>query len=536
MRFGLFPLSQHEGAILAHGVHAPGLVIKKGTRVDAALIAKLAEAGVVEAMLAVPEPGDCDEDPAAARLAARLCGEGVRVDTAFTGRANLFAETAGVLVVDEAAVKAFNSLDEALTLATLPAFASVPAGAMVATVKIIPYAVQEALVARGEAIGPVLRLAPFTRTRVALVSTLLPGLAPKVIDKTVRVTAERLAKAGAALVHEARVPHETQALAQALAALPPCDMVIVFGASAIADRRDVIPAALEQAGGHVTHLGMPVDPGNLMMLGAFRGVPFLGAPGCARSPRENGFDFVLMRLLAGLDVTSDDIAAMGIGGLLMEIVSRPQPRAGEEAAPQGPRVGLVLAAGRSTRMGGPNKLLEELDGKVLVRHAAEAALAAGLDEVIVVTGHQGDKVRQALEGLPLRFVDNPAFAEGLSTSLTAGLAACPDTLEAVLVLLGDMPYVRPPLLKALIAAYQPDKGLHAAVPVVAGRRGNPVLWGRRFLPLLREVSGDQGGRGILTAHPEAVAEIAFDDPAALIDLDTPDALSRARQGRPGSED
>ena len=103
-------------------------------------------------------------------------------------------------------------------------------------------------------------------------------------------------------------------------------MAIIFGASAIADRRDVIPSALETIGGRVEHFGMPVDPGNLLLIGTARGHPIIGAPGCARSPKENGFDWVLIRLLAGLPVTREDISSLGVGGLLMEIIARPQPR------------------------------------------------------------------------------------------------------------------------------------------------------------------------------------------------------------------
>src|SRR5206468_10926446 len=122
----------------------------------------------------------------------------------------------------------------------------------------------------------------------------------------------------------------------------------------------VIPAALESAGGAIEHFGMPVDPGNLMLIGKLRGAPVIGAPGCARSPKENGFDWVLMRLLAALPVSREDVTGMGVGGLLMEIVTRPQPRA-EPAAPHEKRIAaVVLAAGRSTRMGGPNKLVAEI--------------------------------------------------------------------------------------------------------------------------------------------------------------------------------
>ena len=171
---------------------------------------------------------------------------------------------------------------------------------------------------------------------------------------------------------------------------------------------------------------MPVDPGNLMLIGTARGQPLIGAPGCARSPKENGFDWVLMRLLAGLPVSRSDITGMGVGGLLMEIVTRPQPR-DEPVKADGRRIAaIILAAGRSTRMGGPNKLLAEIGGRPLVRIAVEEALASSAQPVIVVTGHQREKVEAALEGLKVQRVHNPDFAEGLSTSLKAGLAAVPD--------------------------------------------------------------------------------------------------------------
>jgi molybdenum cofactor cytidylyltransferase len=154
-----------------------------------------------------------------------------------------------------------------------------------------------------------------------------------VIDKTIAVLGKRLEPAGAAVTAEARVPHDAAALTKALAhqATGDTDLLIVFGASAIADRRDVIPAAIEAAGGRIEHFGMPVDPGNLLLIGSLNDKPVIGAPGCARSPKENGFDWVLQRLLADVPVTRADITALGVGGLLMEIISRPQPRAGGES-------------------------------------------------------------------------------------------------------------------------------------------------------------------------------------------------------------
>jgi molybdenum cofactor cytidylyltransferase len=271
---------------------------------------------------------------------------------------------------------------------------------------------------------------------------------------------------------------------------------------------------------------MPVDPGNLMLVGDLGGRPVLGAPGCARSPKENGFDWILARLLAGLPVTRNDITAMGVGGLLMEIVTRPQPRETREVPqPDGRRIAaIVLAAGRSTRMGGPNKLLAEVGGKPLARIAAEEALASRADPVIVVTGHQRERVEQALAGLKVRFVHNPDFADGLSTSLKAGIAAVPADADGAIVCLGDMPQVRAALIDRMIAAFDPARGALVVVPTIEGKRGNPVLWSRRFFPELATLDGDVGARHLIATYGEALTEVPA-DAAALIDIDTPEALS-----------
>ena len=530
MKFGSVPLREAEGGIAVHSIRKDGLVLKKGTLIGPAEIAALAQVGIAEIVVARIEPGDVSEDAAAAEIAVAVSGGGVRVDRAFTGRANLFAQTAGVLVIDKEGVDRLNEVDESITFATLAAYKPVVAGEMVATVKIIPFAVtaaqRDAALAVVRAHTPLLSIAPYRIRKVAVVSTLLPGLADKVIDKTLKVTQQRLAPAGATIISEQRVPHEQGALAIALehALDAGAELVLVFGASAIADRRDVIPAAVEAIGGRVEHFGMPVDPGNLLLVGSARSHPVLGAPGCARSPKENGFDWVLMRLLAGLSVPRAAISGMGVGGLLMEIVTRPQPRA-EEAAPRPRRIAaVILAAGRSTRMGGPNKLLAEIARRPLVRIAAEAALVSRADPVIVVTGHQRAEVEKVLAGMPVRLVHNPDFAQGLGTSLKAGIAAVPADADGAVVCLGDMPRVDAPLLNRLIAAFDPDRGALVVVPTFAGKRGNPVLWSRRFFPDLMTIEGDVGARHLIGRYGEAVVEVAVEGEAAFVDVDTPEAL------------
>jgi molybdenum cofactor cytidylyltransferase len=533
MKFGPASPAEAVGGVTVHTLRQGSLVLKKGTTIGAAEVEALAKAGVKEIVVVRLDEGDVSEDVAAASIAQAVTGEGINVERAFTGRANLFAARPGVLVIDREAVDRINNVDEAITFATLPAFKPVVEGEMIATVKLIPFGVEARLRdAAVKAAGKgALRVAPYVIKRVGVVSTLLPGLASKVVDKTLRVTAERLAPAGAAIIGERRVPHEEAALAPAIKELLGlgAELVIVFGASAIADRRDVIPAAITDIGGAIEHFGMPVDPGNLLLIGSAGGVPVLGAPGCARSPVENGFDWVLMRLLAGIKVTRAELMGMGVGGLLMEIVTRPQPRTKPETEGNRNVAAIILAAGRSTRMGGPNKLLAELSGKKLVRIAAEQALASKASEVVVVTGHQADLVEQALAGLKVKFIRNPDFAGGLASSVKAGISAVSAEVDGAVVCLGDMPLIDAGLIDRLIDAFAPDRGNLIAVPVAEGRRGNPVLWSRRFFRELMTLDGDIGARHLIARHAEAVAEVPVEGESAFLDIDTPQALEAARR-------
>ena len=253
MKFGAVAPKDALGATAVHTIRQGTLVLKKGTLIGAAEVAALEAAGIKDIVAARLEPGDISEDVAAADIAKAVAGAAVHVDRAFTGRANLFAETPGVLVVDKDAIDKLNRIDEAITFATLQAFKPVVAGEMIATVKIIPFAVGKEAhdAALKAAAKPLLRVAPYRVSKVGVVSTLLPGLAAKVIEKTLKITAERLAPAGASIVAERRVPHEREAVARALDEVlkAGAELAIVFGASAIADRRDVIPAALEAIGG-----------------------------------------------------------------------------------------------------------------------------------------------------------------------------------------------------------------------------------------------------------------------------------------------
>ena len=525
MRFGLMPLAGAEGAILAHGIGG----LKKGRRLDTPDIEALQAAGINEAMLAVLEEGDIHEDEAARRIALALAGDGIEVSAPHTGRCNLHARAAGLVRLDPAAIDRINTLHESITLATLRPFEVVASGQMLATVKIIPFACPDWAVASAEEIARQGRLAAqaFTRRRAALVSTQTPGFRPSLHDKTRTVIERRLAGLGSVLTSEVRVPHEAGAIAAAIAATraTDVDIVLIMAASATTDRADTVPMAIEEAGGDVVHVGMPVDPGNLLVLGAYDGRPVIGVPGCARSPKLNGLDFVLQRLSAGIPVTARDVQAMGVGGLLQEIASRPQLRElPADPPPHGHVAALLLAAGRSTRMQGHNKLLLPLGGQPLVAHAARALAASRASPVITVTGHDREAIEAALAGHEITLVHNPAFATGMASSLKAGLAAVPADASAVLVCLADMPALRTADIDHLLAAFDPASGREIIVPVFGGKRGNPVLLSRRFFPDIMRCEGDTGARQVVAANPDAVFEVEMGTASILADADTPAAF------------
>jgi len=541
VKFGRISLTDAAGAILGHSQSAGTRRLKKGHVLTPADIDALTAAGVTEILAARLEAGDVPEDQAAAALAAALTGPGARVATAFTGRANLYAEAPGLALIDTAAIDAINLIDEAITVATVPAHEEVEPGQMLATVKIIPFAVPRAVLDRclAEVRDRRIGVAAYRPARAGLISTALPDTKPSVLAKTESVMADRLAAMGAALGDSRRVGHDEDALAAALAdqlALG-LDPLLVVGASAIVDRGDVIPAAIVKAGGRVDHFGMPVDPGNLLLLGRIGDIRVLGVPGCARSPKLNGFDFVLRRLIAGVPVGRLDLMRMGAGGLLKEITSRPMPRTGDPrtgdvAAPQAPRrpriAAIVLAAGRSTRMGPANKLLQDIDGRPMVARVVDAALASTARPVVVVTGHQAEAVQAALAGRDVTFVHNPDYATGLASSLRHGLSALPADCDGALVALGDMPRLTAGHLEQLISAFSPVEGRAIIVPTWGGKRGNPVLWAARFFPEMKAVAGDVGARHLIGEHADLVREVESPDDAVLLDVDTPDILARLR--------
>ncbi|MCM2290168.1 MAG: NTP transferase domain-containing protein, partial [Sulfuritalea sp.] len=396
MIFGEFPLAQCEGLLLAHSLRVAGGTMKKGRRLTSADLQALSAAGHASVYGARLAAADLDEDAAAAAVAALLPGTGIVARRAYTGRCNLHATQRGLVTIDAGIIERINRIDEAVTVATLPPLSAVRAGAVVATVKILPLAVGADVIARcGEQAGQggALGLLPYAEKRAALIVTEQPGDPAKNYAAAVTSSRRRIEDLGSHLGLVQRCAHQRDAVALALreTLAAGCDLLMIAGATVPKDRADTIPSAIVAAGGEILHFGMPVEPGNMLLLARIGDVPVIILPGCARSRRTNGLDWVLQRMLAGLPMGAGEIMAMGVGGLIRSAPEAAEdPDAVEPVAQRiasGRRVAaLVLAAGSSRRMAGSNKLLQPVGGVPMVRRAANAALASRCAGVVVVTG------------------------------------------------------------------------------------------------------------------------------------------------------
>ena len=339
MKFESTPLTDALGAILGHNVYDGDgrRVLRKGRALGTEELEVLAGLGRSEVFAASLEPGDVDENEAARRVSEAVSGPGLTLRGPTTGRVNLHAETLGVLRVDAEALDRINDYD-GVTLATLPNHGVAAGGKMVATTKILPYAVPEETVAAAEGVAeaPLIRLDPLPPGRAALVvsGTVAADQSAgreRLVGGFEKAFRRRLGDLGADLAMVRFMPLQGErgvaGLASAVAELAPqVDLLILAGETAIQDRHDLAPTAIEAAGGTVICYGAPVDPGNLLLLAELGGTPVLGAPGCARSPKRNIVDLVLPRLLVGDRLTRRDITSLGHGGLLEDVPERPLPR------------------------------------------------------------------------------------------------------------------------------------------------------------------------------------------------------------------
>jgi molybdenum cofactor cytidylyltransferase len=534
--FGDLTVDKAAGAILAHSLKVGKQSFRKGRTLSDDDIALLRKADFDTIVAVRLESTDLHENEAAERLATAIAGDNLSLSPTATGRCNLVAKSDGLAIVDADTIDALNLTNEIIAISTVPPYRKVSKDDVVATVKIITFAISQTIIEACEAIvvsqGIPVSLAPFNSKKIGLLQTKLPILRDSLIKKGKDVTSSRIEALGSELLLTAECRHDVDNIFMALLTFKSseCEIVLVLGASAIADRGDVLPAAIEKCGGTVEHFGLPVDPGNLMLLGSIGEMKILGLPGSARSPRLHGFDWVLQRLVADIDVKAEDLMRMGVGGLLKDIPSRPLPRTVAVKADNPMTVdrnitAIILGAGQSRRMGEVNKLLAEIDDKPMILHVIEAAQASKANSILVVTGHEQEKLQSALSHIDLKFVHNPDYAEGLSTSLSAAMSVLEDDVDAAVVCLGDMPNITAEHINGLIDAFDPEASRQICVPTFNGKWGNPVLWDQRFFSAMQNVSGDVGARHLIGEHQDVLYEVSLEDNAVLTDLDTPAALA-----------
>lgn len=526
MWFGELPITECAGCILAHSQALATGRVSKGTLLDKPLIDKFQASGFQTLTVARLDADDVEENIAAEKLALAFTGAGVYVEKAHTGRVNIYASTDGLLGYDTASFIAANSVCSDITIAVVVPDQWVLAGRMIASAKIIPYAVSSHdLDAAIKAAAEISVHSP-TPSKAVLIQTVLPSVKDKVLDKTVRVTAQRLDVRESSLMMQLRCDHQIDALAQAIekASESQPDMILIVGASAISDQCDVVPAAVESLGGTIKRVGLPVDPGNLLMLAEYQGRPVLGLPGCARSPKHNGLDLLLDKIVCNVKITDDWLNGLCVGGLLGEVHDRPQPRVAVKTSRANGVAAIVLAAGSSRRAGSENKLLHSYQSKPMISAVVEAVIASNVAEGLVVTGYQSDQVKEAIKSYDITVCHCTRYAEGMAHTIASGLSRL-QRYDAVIVCLGDMPHVTTGTINRVMSS-QKNIADKIVVPVYNGVRGNPVMIGRTFFDTLLQHEGDSGARFLINQYPKKVVEVDVNDESVLKDYDTPESLQK----------
>ena len=528
--------SEAIGHLSVHAIRTPQLNIRKGAVIHPEDAARMIEAGISKIISAVADDGDVHEDEACDILADLLRGEHIAFSPASTGRVNFTSQCLGLLRYDTEKLKQINLIDEGITLALVQHNQLLAPGDMAATLKIIPLFISRASLQKVAALlsdSQLFAIHPLASKKVQLIQTRFEHQSPAIFDATAAVTQERLVKLGSQLEGNTVIAHTQDALQEALdaACSGDAELILISGASAIAHRDDLIPRTLVESGGVVDHFGLAVDPGNLLMLGHIQDKLVIGMPGCARSPKLNGLDWVLHLYLAGLPLNESELASMSAGGLLMEIASRPLPRSLSSRKPKKPHIeAVLLAAGTSSRMGEVNKLTIDIEGTPLIRRVADAIVSSDADGLTVILGHQAEHVSEALQGIDARFIFNPDYLSGQSTSVQCGVTHLPQAATDMMVFLADMPFITADVINRLIDAHikLQDRWSRITLPSVGGNRANPVLWGEAFFDEIKTLSGDTGARALFNTYQSAMNMIEMDELHLSLDADTEEDVMHIR--------
>ena len=519
------------GAVLAQTYNLPSKIISKGTFVTNEFVGYFKIGNVKTILCAVPEEGDIHEDEAAKAISSAIDKNHIYADKASTGRVNFKSQSLCLVRYDRDFIKEVNLVDESIAFSIVEHNQLLAEGDLIATLKIIPFFMQKKYVDRVIkmlAKDELFKIHNLKKKEVTLIQTCFEWQKKSIFTATSNVTKARLEALGCSLKKEKLINHDYDTLCAIIRSSVKNDpeILLISGASAITDRSDYIPKAILSEGGELIQYGLAVDPGNLLLIGKVGKTTVIGMPGCARSPKLNGFDWVLQLLMADIPINREELADMGAGGLLMEIASRPLPRALAKSVSKGEKkvMGVILAAGNSTRMGRENKLLRNIGNAPLIRNTAIEMLKSDLDSCSIVLGYQSDKVADVIKDLNVNLILNPLWKEGQASSLRAAINTLDSTYSDLLIMLGDLPGIKSSHINSIIEEHliTDNRKSKITIPSFKGQKGNPVIWGRSFFHDLSNLEGDVGGRNLFSEHPAAINILEMDDPWVVKDADTPE--------------
>jgi len=267
---------------------------------------------------------------------------------------------------------------------------------------------------------------------------------------------------------------------------------------------------------------MPVDPGNLLLLGKIKNTHVIGLPGCARSPSLNGFDWVLEKVISGTNITKLNISNMGVGGLLKTLNIRAKS---EKESKSYNITNIILAAGQSKRMREMNKLLIKIDNQTMIEKIVDISLKSSANNTIVVLGYENDILQRILDNKKITTIVNKEYLKGQSSSLQLGISALPEDCDAALIMLGDMPNINSRLINQLIENYNPNDNKSIIIPTYKNKKGNPVLIDREFFPDILSIKGDKGAKDIIKVNKNYIKELPQKNSTIVEDIDTKDDLA-----------
>ena len=526
MYFGQVKVNECVNSILAHTVTIDGKKFLKGriiSKEDQEYFVKNNLEYLICAKLAKK---DIHEDNAANILAKMFNNNTLALEKAFTGRANILANESGLLVINEEKIRKFNKISNSITIATLQNNCIVHKGEMIATIKIIPFSIMEKSIKTIEKINlkKSIQVQTYKAKKCALLLTHFNQENIKLNNISQKRIKERLDPLNCSINIIKTCEHNSNDITKNIKkfAEKDIDLILILGSSAIVDIRDKIPEAIVNSGGKIIRFGMPVDPGNLLLLGKIKNTPIIGLPGCARSPTLNGFDWVLERLLSGNAISNNDISDMGVGGLLKTINKRKTSLTKDIKYKI---TNIILAAGQSKRMLNDNKLLIKINKKTMLATMITKSLNSSADNTVLVLGYQSDVIQEIIQDKNITTIVNKDFTKGLSSSLQCGISALPDDCDAAVIILADMPGITSTIIDNMINSFNPKKNNSIIIPTFNKKRGNPILLDRKFFPDILRVTGDKGAKDIIKNNKNSILEVPQKNSSVLNDIDTKEDLS-----------